>query len=152
MASGNKRIQKEFGEVSQNPPTGIKVSLIDDDIHNWSVLLDGPEGSPYAGGKFKLHLNLPTEYPFKPPTVTFKTRIWHPNVTFDDKGSICIGILKTDAWKPSSKIMSVLTAVQQLLVEPVPDDAVEASAGEKFKNNRKEFDKEAKEYTKKYAK
>lgn len=48
--------------------------------------------------------------------------------------------------------MSVLTAVQQLLVEPVPDDAVEAAAGEKFKNNRKEFDKEAREYTKKYAK
>lgn len=138
-------------------------------------MLDGPEGSPYAvwnpylppsplvldaailtlrhqGGKFKLHLNLPAEYPFKPPTVTFKTRIWHPNVTFDEKGSICIGILKTDAWKPSSKIMSVLTAVQQLLVEPVPDDAVEAAAGEKFKNNRKEFDKEAREYTKKYAK
>ena len=65
---------------------------------------------------------------------------------------MCIGILKAESWKPSSKILSVLTAAQQLLVEPIPDDAVETSAAEKFKNNRKEFDKEAREYTKKYAK
>lgn len=65
---------------------------------------------------------------------------------------MCIGILKPEAWKPSSKIMSVLTATQQLLVEPVPDDSVEASAGEKYKNDRKAFDKEAREATKKWAK
>lgn len=121
-------------------------------MHNWNILLDGPEGSPYAGGKFKLLLVLPTEYPFKPPKLNFKTKIWHPNVTFDEHGSMCLGMLKGEVWKPSSKIASILTAAQQLLVEPVPDDAVETSAAEKFKNNRKEFDKEAKEYTKKYAK
>lgn len=65
---------------------------------------------------------------------------------------MCIGILKPEAWKPSSKILSVLTATQNLLVEPVPDDAVETSAAEKFKNDRPAFDKEAREYTKKYAK
>jgi ubiquitin-protein ligase len=103
------------------------------------------------GGKFKLLLVLPHEYPFKPPIINFKTRIYHPNITFDEQGSMCIGILKADAWKPSSKIMSVLTATQQLLSEPVPDDALEVSAAEKFKNNRKEFDQEAKKYTKQYA-
>jgi len=43
-------------------------------------------------------------------------------------------------------------ATQQLLVEPVPDDAVETSAAEKYKNDRKGFEKEVKEYVKKYAK
>jgi ubiquitin-protein ligase len=143
-------------------------------VHNWNIIMDGPEGSPYAvclpspllfslvstiannifpqGGKFKLLLVLPTDYPFKPPKISFKTRIFHPNVTFDEHGSMCIGILKPEAWKPSSKIMSVLTATQQLLVEPVPDDAVEQDAADKYKNRREVFNKEAKEYTKKYAK
>lgn len=65
---------------------------------------------------------------------------------------MCIGILKPENWKPSSKIISVLQATQQLLVEPVPDDAVETSAAEMFKNDKAKFDKDAKEYTKKYAK
>ncbi|CAG8957664.1 hypothetical protein HYALB_00012122 [Hymenoscyphus albidus] len=153
MASSQKRITKEYAEVTANPPAGIHVSLVDEsNVHNWNVILDGPEGSPYAGGKFTLLLVLPSDYPFKPPKINFKTRIWHPNVTFDEHGSMCIGILKPEAWKPSSKILSVLTATQNLLVEPVPDDAVESSAAEKFKNDRPAFDKEAREYTKKYAK
>ena len=161
---------QELAEVLGNPPEGIAVKLVDEgNVHNWDIVIDGPEGSPYQvckiltsyecatntlyqGGKFKLLLVLPTDYPFKPPKINFKTRIWHPNVTFDEHGSMCIGILKPEAWKPSSKIMSVLTATQQLLAEPVPDDAVETSAAEKFKNDRPQFNKEAREYTRKYAK
>lgn len=30
------------------------------------------------------------------------TRIYHPNVT--DDGAICMGLLKSEAWKPSTKI------------------------------------------------
>jgi len=153
MASSQKRISKELAEVTTQPPAGIHVNLIDEsNVHNWNIILDGPEGSPYAGGKFKLLLVLPTDYPFKPPKLNFKTKIFHPNVTNDEHGSMCLGMLKGDVWKPSSKIMSVLTAAQQLLVEPVPDDAVETGAAELFKNDRKEFDKQAKEWTKKYAK
>ena len=47
--------------------------------------------------------------------------------------------------------MSVLTATQQLLAEPVPDDALEASIADKYKNDRKEYNAEAKKYTKQYA-
>jgi ubiquitin-protein ligase len=47
--------------------------------------------------------------------------------------------------------MSVLTATQQLLAEPVPDDALEAAIAEKYKGDRKEFNAEAKKYTKQFA-
>jgi ubiquitin-protein ligase len=153
--------------VTTTPPTGINVSLVDDNnVHNWNIILDGPSGTPYAvyilppvpsptntfqGGKFKLLLVLPTEYPFKPPTISFKTRIYHPNITNDDKGSMCIGILKPDSWKPSSKILNVLVAVQDLLREPVPDDALESAIADKYKTDRKTYEKEAKAATKQYA-
>ena len=33
-----------------------------------------------AGGKFKLELFLPAEYPMTPPKVRFLTKIYHPNI------------------------------------------------------------------------
>ena len=101
---------------------------------------------------FTLHLSLPTEYPFKPPTLSFKTKIYHPNVTNDDKGSMCLGMLRADEWKPSSKIDAVLSFAKALLLEPQPDDAVEGGIAREYKENKKEFVKNAKAWTKQYAK
>jgi ubiquitin-protein ligase len=39
---------------------------------------------------------------FPPPQVKFQTKMYHPNI--DDEGNICIGLLKTDAWKPATKM------------------------------------------------
>ena len=70
------------------------------------------------GGIFHLILTLPPEYPFKPPTLSFTTKIYHPNVSNDDKGSMCLGILRPENWKPSCKILAVLEMARGLLVEP----------------------------------
>ena len=151
---------------------GIKISLPNEaDMHQWQVLIDGPKGSAYEvlrtpfnpihtsvanimpqGGVFTLALSLPTEYPFKPPTLSFKTKIYHPNVTNDDKGSMCLGMLRADEWKPSSKIDAVLNFARGLLMDPQPDDAVEGGIAREFKDNKKEFLKNAKSWTKQYAK
>ncbi|KAL2043928.1 hypothetical protein N7G274_003448 [Stereocaulon virgatum] len=148
-----KRIVKEYSELQKNPPLGMKISLPSEaDMHQWQILIDGPKGSPYEGGVFTLQLSLPTEYPFKPPTLSFKTKIYHPNVTNDDKGSMCLGMLRADEWKPSSKIDAVLGFARRLLSEPQPDDAVEGGIAREFKENKKEFIKNAKAWTKQYAK
>jgi len=103
------------------------------------------------GGKFILEVSLPKEYPFKPPVVSFKTKIYHPNVTNDEKGSMCLGMLRSDMWKPPNRIKDVLNLVRHILIAPQPDDAVEASIADQFKNNRKEFDKVAKDWAARYA-
>jgi ubiquitin-protein ligase len=102
-------------------------------------------------GKFLVKLSLPTEYPFKPPTVSFATKIYHPNVTNDEKGSMCLGMLRADEWKPSSKIAAVLQFARQLLSEPMPDDAVEGRIAEQYKNDRGRYDEVAREWTRKHA-
>lgn len=106
----------------------------------------------YAGGKFGLVVALPLDYPFRAPTVTFATRIYHPNVTNDNLGSICLGPLKAENWKPSTRLAGVLEAVRALLVEPLPDDPLEARIADEFRSDRKEFDKNARAYVLRYAK
>lgn len=102
-------------------------------------------------GNFTLKLSFPTEYPFKPPAVSFETKIYHPNVTNDDKGTMCLGMLRADEWKPSSKIAAVLQFARQLLAEPMPDDAVEGKIAEQYKDDRPRYEETAREWTRKYA-
>ena len=64
---------------------------------------------------------------------------------------MCLGMLRADEWKPSSKIAAVLDFAKQLLVEPMPDDAVEAGIAQLYKEDRKEWGKRARNYTKAHA-
>jgi ubiquitin-protein ligase len=64
---------------------------------------------------------------------------------------MCLGILRSDTWKPPNKISAVLELARNILVEPNPDDAVETSIAEQYKNNKKEFEKNAKDWVKRYA-
>ncbi|KAH8695469.1 putative ubiquitin conjugating enzyme, partial [Talaromyces proteolyticus] len=142
----------EFAELTETPPTGIKVELTNEsDLYNWKVYMEGPVDTPYQGGTFIVNIVLPKEYPFKPPTVSFATKIYHPNVSNDEKGSMCLGMLKSDEWKPSSRIGAVLEFARQLLVEPMPDDAVEGRIAEQYQNDRKRFDEVARDWTRRYA-
>ena len=66
------------------------------------LISDGVQGdSPYAGGVFFLSIMFPTDYPFKPPKVSFTTKIYHPNINAN--GSICLDILR-DQWSPALTI------------------------------------------------
>lgn len=147
-----KRISKEFAEVSQDPPPGFTVALPpSESIHTWHVTLRPPQPSAYHPGVYGILLNLPTDYPFKPPVVKFVTRIYHPNVTNDSLGNVCLGLLKSDAWKPSTKLRSVLEAISNLLLEPQPDDPLEERIADEYRNDRAEWEKKVKTNVEKFA-
>lgn len=65
---------------------------------------------------------------------------------------MCLGLLRPDEWKPPNKIVSVLRLIHSLLIEPNTDDAIELSVANEYKTNRKEFEKNAKDWVKRYAK
>ena len=45
-------------------------------------MLQGPTETAYEGGSFHLAITVPEQYPLVPPTVKYKTKIFHPNVHF----------------------------------------------------------------------
>lgn len=79
----------------------MTITASESNIYSWTATLQGPSDTPYEGGHFKLSMEFPVEYPFKGPKIKFLTRVYHPNI--DDDGNLCIGLLKSDAWKPSTK-------------------------------------------------
>ncbi len=47
-----------------------------------ALCVQGPADTPFAGGCFELAIRVPEQYPLVPPTMSFKTKIFHPNVHF----------------------------------------------------------------------
>lgn len=64
---------------------------------------------------------------------------------------MCLGMLRDGEWKPSSKLSNALGYIRQLMIEPDVDDAIEQSIAREYKEDRKEFVKKAKKWTKDYA-
>ncbi|CAG5867803.1 unnamed protein product, partial [Menidia menidia] len=62
------------------------IQVDESNILTWQGLIV-PDCAPYDKGAFRIEIIFPAEYPFKPPKITFKTKIYHPNI--DEKGQDC---------------------------------------------------------------
>ncbi|KAJ1744229.1 E2 ubiquitin-protein ligase peroxin 4 [Coemansia sp. RSA 1290] len=120
MASVTKRLLKELSDAGKGLGDEL-VSLApvsDDNLLQWNAILRGPRDTPYHGGQFRIRIDIPEQYPIKPPTLAFATPVCHPNVHFET-GEICLDILKTQ-WSPAWTLMSTCLAVHVLLANPEP--------------------------------
>ncbi|RMZ69092.1 nucleoporin [Pyrenophora seminiperda CCB06] len=97
------------------------------DLTSLDILLAGPVGTPYAGGVWQLHLDIPPTYPTAPPTAQFRTRLWHPNID-EETGAVCVETLKRD-WSSTLKLRDVLVTISCLLIQPNPASALNEAAG-----------------------
>ena len=116
LTSSACRLQTELMQLMTSPAPGISAfPSADGNLLSWRATIEGPDDTPYAGLTFKLTFAFPSNYPYAPPTVLFKTPIYHPNVDFS--GRICLDILK-DKWTAAYNIQTVLLSLQSLLGEP----------------------------------
>ena len=144
-----KRIQKELADLQRDPPANCSAGPnSDSELYQWIATIMGPEDSSYSGGVFFLSIQFPTDYPFKPPKITFTTRIYHPNI--NSNGNICLDILK-DQWSPALTISKVLLSISSLLTDPNPDDPLVPEIAQVFKTDKTRYENTAREWTRRYA-
>jgi len=149
--SSNKarRIAKELADIHNDTHSHIKADTIGEDITRLRGSFEGPPGTPYEGGTYEINIEIPTEYPFRPPVMKFATKIWHPNVS-SASGAICLDTLST-GWSPVLTIKSALLSLQSLLSTPEPKDPQDAVVAQMLIKNPKEFERVAREWAVKYA-
>ena len=148
MSTAQKRIVKELKELNNTEMTNISAGQDNDNCFRWIATIIGPTDSPYENGAFQLQIDFPQNYPFKPPKIQFLTKIYHPNINLS--GSICLDILKNN-WSPALTISKTLLSICSLLTDPNPDDPLVGDIARLYKDNREEYNKIAREWTKKHA-
>ncbi|KAF9118676.1 hypothetical protein BGW39_000962 [Mortierella sp. 14UC] len=120
-----RKIVREVHAMVNDPPEGIRMILSEDisDIQAW---IQGPEGTPFEGGCFRLRVQLNSDFPNTPPKCFFLTKIFHPNVSA--QGDVCVSTLKKD-WKKTLGLKNILLVVKCLLIVPNPESALNEEAG-----------------------
>ncbi|KAJ0984863.1 hypothetical protein J5N97_003219 [Dioscorea zingiberensis] len=127
-----------------------KVELTDDEMKNY-VYFHGPKDSLYQGGLWKLGVQLPDDYPYKPPSILFTNKIYHPNVD-EESSLICLDVIHESS-SPMFGLLNVFEVfLPQLLLYPNPSDPLNDEATGLMMSDLPVYELRVKEYCEKYAK
>ncbi|XP_067944999.1 ubiquitin-conjugating enzyme E2 U-like [Watersipora subatra] len=144
-------IDKELTGIYKSNLWGIEVSIINDNIYEWSAKIHGPIGTHWEGGIFRVYLKFDEHYNCQPPRVCFHTIPYHPNIDMIT-GQPCIDYLDDySKWSGSIKIASVLVQIQNMLGNPILSQAINAEAADMLINSPEMYKKvvsECVEYSK----
>ena len=123
------QLARELKNLKEAPVEGVKVKLTsEDNLFEWEVVLFGPPDTLFEGAYIKAKMKFPTDYPSSPPTFTFITPMWHPNVYAN--GELCLSILHqpiddpssgelaSERWNITQNVRTILLSVQSLLDAP----------------------------------
>ena len=107
------------------------------DLQQCEVAFYGPENTPYEGGVFFLTINFPEDYPVRPMSCSFKTRIFHPNVSED--GKMCLSMLGNE-WTTKTTLNDLIEQIVAMLKKPEVERSVSIEATKLYEENRRAFD------------
>ena len=155
-----ERIKQDYYKFKKNKPLGGIGGPVDDDFKNWEITIPGPNDSPFEGGKFKVTISFPDDYPNSPPHCTFSTKIFHPNINFTT-GSICANFLKktengvpddSHTWTNKKTICDVVVSLYVLLKNPNQNSPLNSNAHHLYVKDTARYEQLVRNFTNKFAK
>ncbi|XP_073139997.1 ubiquitin-conjugating enzyme E2 34-like [Henckelia pumila] len=113
-----KRLQKEYRALCKEPVSNVVARPLPNDILEWHYLLEGSDGTPFAGGYYYGKIKFPPEYPFKPPGISMTT----PNGRFMTQKKICLSMsdFHPESWNPMWSVSSILTGLLSFMMDTSP--------------------------------
>ena len=133
-----KRITNEIKELEESKEilenSGVYFHYDEEDINTISVMLYGPEKTPYEKGFYFFKFTYPPNYPMEPPLAKYYTQGKLKNnadnfmsVRFNPNlytcGKVCLSMLNTwngPGWVPTNTISNVIIAIQALVLNEEP--------------------------------
>jgi ubiquitin-protein ligase len=114
--------------------------------------------APFQGGLWKVHVELPDQYPYKSPSIGFVNRIFHPNI--DElyvlsnagrrvliqgrSGSVCLDVIN-QTWSPMFDMINIFEVfLPQLLRYPNPTDPLNGEAAALLMREPKSYEAKVK--------
>ena len=105
-----RRVQRDVRRLRQDPPPLVLGFALEERKMRWvKVVVAGAPGSPYEGGVYVFQIDIPRDYPHKPPEIKVLT----PSGRFQTMTSVCVdGITAhhAESWSPLHSLSSVCVA------------------------------------------
>ncbi|KAH9820452.1 Ubiquitin-conjugating enzyme E2 8 [Teratosphaeria destructans] len=149
MSSPKRRIETDVMKMLMSD---YEVTLVNDNsmLQEFYVRFKGPSETPFEGGLWKIHVELPDQYPYKSPSIGFVNRIFHPNID-ELSGSVCLDVIN-QTWSPMYDMVNIFEVfLPQLLRYPNPTDPLNGEAAALMMREPKGYEAKVKEYVAKYA-
>lgn len=148
MSSPKRRIEKDVMDLMMSDHD---VALIDESIQQFHVIFHGPSDTPYAGGTWKIRVELPDQYPIKSPSIGFLNKIYHPNID-ETSGSVCLDVIN-QTWSPMFGLLNIFeNFLPHLLRYANPSDPLNTEASNLMTKDESKYTQTVKEYVARYAK
>nr|XP_031860635.1 ubiquitin-conjugating enzyme E2 8 [Kwoniella shandongensis]KAA5527707.1 ubiquitin-conjugating enzyme E2 8 [Kwoniella shandongensis] len=114
------------------------------------VKFHGPVETPFAKGVWKIHVELPEQFPYKSPSIGFMNKIFHPNID-ELSGSVCLDVIN-QTWSPMFELINIFEIfLPQLLRYPNPADPLNGEAAALLMRDPKAYAKKVESYVDRYA-
>ena len=142
---GIKIIKKEFNHIKNEAVLSFieeDISTINNDYKHLWVWFKGSKGTPNDHGIYYFNITLKDDYPSSKSSVTFMSKIFHPNIKLDLGEVFLYYINNYSKYKSLSELILI---IYNLLANPKFEIKLNPLA------KKEDYEKTAKEYKNRYA-